>query len=59
MNSTSAIFSGTHFDFPAPSIKDLQDLIDELESFIALERRKLSPQGTPAVTEIEIAIRAS
>ena len=39
MNSTSAIFSDTHFEFPPASTGDLQDLIDELESFLALERR--------------------
>jgi hypothetical protein len=44
MNSTNAIFSDTHFDFSPSSNGELQDLIDELESFLALERRIPSRQ---------------
>jgi hypothetical protein len=56
MNSTSAIFSDTHFEFPPASIGDLQELIDELESFLALERSNPSPRGTHPVGGTEIAI---
>lgn len=46
------IFSDTRFEFPAHCAGEFEDLLDELEHLLALERRKPSPHAMSANRDI-------